>query len=168
MNDTRRNSDMPVGRDVGASLMLAIGFVVMIGVISAGLISLATSSLNNRAALEQVRNREYAADGAIEVTVAQLRSSSVSTLATCTAANGFVIDTSNSLTMRVDWRNACSLVQTIDGAVVAQRNVVLSACENTGASCIDSAVVIRAQVNFERSATGGVARTYVQSWSVNR
>ena len=53
-------------KDSGAALLLAIGFVLMIGMISGGLIALATSSMNNRATLELLRNREYAADGAID------------------------------------------------------------------------------------------------------
>jgi hypothetical protein len=51
--------------------------------------------------------------------------------------------------------------------VVAQRNVVLSACNDVGSSCLDAAVIIRAQVNFQQVA-GVVTKTYVQSWSVNR
>ena len=53
-------------RDRGAALIIAIGFVVMIGAIAAGLTSMVTSGVGNRIALEDLRDRQYAADGAIE------------------------------------------------------------------------------------------------------
>lgn len=154
--------------DCGAALLLAVGFVVMVGAIAGGLAALATSSVNNRTALEQVRNREYAADGAIENAIAQVR------LLTCASANGFITDaTMDAVSIRVDWAKACGVVQSSDGSVVAQRNVIFSACLNTGSPCSDTAVpavpvIIRAQVNFQQAFLGAVTQTYVQSWSVNR
>jgi hypothetical protein len=50
---------------------------------------------------------------------------------------------------------------------VAQRNVIFSACVSTGAVCVASKVIIRAQVNFQQLGAG-VTKTYVQSWSVNQ
>ena len=154
--------------DRGAALLLAVGFVVVIGAIAGGLAGLATSGVNNRVTLEQVRNREYAADGAIENAISQVR------LLTCASASGFITDASmNSISIRVDWVNACGVVQSSDGSVVSQRNVIFSACLNTGSPCSDTAVppvpvIIRAQVNFQQALAGGVTNTYVQSWSVNR
>ena len=156
------------GEDAGAALILAVGFVLMVGTISGGLASLATSSLNNRNTLEVLRNREYAADGAIESAISQVRAS------TCTSAAGSIVDASmNSISIRVDWVNACGVVQGSDGSVVAQRNVIFLACLNTESPCSDTAVppvpvIIRAQVNFQQALTGAVTKTYVQSWSVNR
>ena len=154
--------------DRGAALLLAVGFVVVIGAIAGGLAGLATSGVNNRVTLEQVRNREYAADGAIENAISQVR------LLTCSSAGGFITDASmNSVSIRVDWVNACGVVQSSDGTIVSQRNVIFSACLNTGSPCSDTAVpavpvIIRAQVNFQQALVGGVTNTYVQSWSVNR
>ena len=74
--------------DRGAALLLAVGFVVVIGAIAGGLAGLATSGVNNRVTLEQVRNREYAADGAIENAISQVR------LQTCSSASGFITDAS--------------------------------------------------------------------------
>jgi hypothetical protein len=154
--------------DRGAALLLAVGFVVMIGAIAGGLAGLATSGVNNRITLEQVRNREYAADGAIENAISQVR------LLTCASANGFITDASmNSVSIRVEWVNACGVVQSSDGSVVSQRNVIFSSCLNTGSPCSDTAVppvpvIIRAQVNFQQALVGAVTKTYVQSWSVNR
>ena len=59
--------------DRGAALILAVAFVVMFGSIGAGLAALVTSSVNNRGSLESVRDRQYAADGAIEDAIVQVR-----------------------------------------------------------------------------------------------
>jgi hypothetical protein len=163
---TRRRVRNPHA-DSGASLILALAFIVMIGSISAGLIGLATSGLNNRDSLEQVRNREYAADGAIEQAVSAIRLQVGPALTKCALANGSMRFPQDGSGIWVDWRNDCEAVRTTDGLVVAQRNVVLSACNDVGSSCLDAAVIIRAQVNFQQVA-GVVTKTYVQSWSVNR
>jgi hypothetical protein len=155
-------------RDAGASLILAIAFVVMIGAISAGLAGLVTSSLNNRGSLELVRDRQYAADGAIEQAISQVRLLPGPALAACALADGSMVDTLNGVAIRVDWRNACGVVRGSDGTVVAQRNVIFTACQNTGVVCTDVNVIIRGQVNFEQASSGAVTKTYVQSWSVNR
>ena len=150
--------------DSGAALLLAIGFVVMIGAISGGLAAVASSSMTNRTQLEAVRNREYAADGAIETAIGSARS------ATCSSFGGPTFDTSlNSVPIRVDWVNSCGVVQSSDGTVVAQRNVIFSACVGDAAApCLSANVVIRAQVNFQQVSGSPVTKTYVQSWSVNR
>lgn len=160
----------PPHEDSGAALILAIGFVVMVGAISAGLASLTTSSLNNRGTLEMVRNRQYAAEGAIEDAIALVRVPVVSALTACASSAVVSIGnlTLNGVTIRVDQTNVCRVVRAPDGTVVAQRNVLFSACEQTGGpSCAPGAVIIRAQVNFEQGSSGVVTKTYVQSWSVN-
>ena len=53
----------------GASLLLAIVFMVVVGAISAAVLATTASGLQDRVALDQARNREYAADGAIETAV---------------------------------------------------------------------------------------------------
>ncbi|MEY2581961.1 MAG: hypothetical protein QOE09_1810 [Ilumatobacteraceae bacterium] len=148
-------------QDRGSALLLAIGFVLMVGAISAGLAALATSSMNNRATLQLVRNRQYAADGAIEQSISQVRAF------TCATPGGSIPATLNSVAIRVDWVNACGVVKSADtGTVVSQRNVIFSAyCKNpTDATCNFTDVIIRAQVNFQELPSA----TYVQSWSVNR
>ncbi len=152
-------------RDSGAALLLAIGFVVLVSAISAGLAGLATSSLNNRGTLEQLRDREYAADAAIEQAIV------VAADFTCDTdeSTPIPLQTLNGVTIRVSWRNACGSVPASDGGVpLEQRNVVFLACPSTVNPCVDgSDVIIRAQVNFE-PASGPVTKTYIQTWSVNR
>ena len=143
---------------------MAIGFVLMVGSIGAGLAGIATTSLNNRNTLEVVRNREYAADGAVEEAIANVRAAQ-----TCTPSSGSLVDLSivTSGGIRVDWLTVCPTVASSDSTTYPQRNVIFSACENTGTTCDPTKVIVRAQVNFEPAA-GMVTKTFVQSWSVKR
>ena len=162
-------------RDSGAALLLAIGSVFMISAISAGLAAAATSSLNNRTALQLVRDREYAADGAIEEAISWVRLQDGPDPVNCSAVGSRPAVTLNGVVIRVDWKNTCPAVSpTLDapappGTPVAQRNVIFSAfCANpVDAKCNFADVIIRAQVNLA-PASGPVTKTYVQSWSVTR
>lgn len=156
-----RRGNRPNHQDSGAALLLAIGFVVMVGAIGGGLAALATSGMNNRNTLELVRNREYAADGAIEDAIAQVRGF------TCATPGASISGPSmNAVAIRVDWVNSCVLVADSNGTPIEQRNVIFSAfCKTpTDATCNITDVIIRAEVNFQDAP----AKTFVQSWSVNR
>lgn len=152
--------------DSGAALILAIGFVLMVGAISAGLASLATSSLNNRTTLDSVRTREYAADAAVQVAISDVRGASISALGACSTPGGSSVTTASSVTIRVDWTNACSAISAADGTVVVQHNVIFIACDSTGQACADTSMIIRARINFQQLGNGPVTRTFVQSWHV--
>jgi len=149
---------------------MAIAFVLMVGALSGGLVSLATSGLANRNSLQGIRDQQYAADGAIEQAIAEVR------FLTCATKNGVVPATSvatsmNRIPVRVEWATTCSVLQSsVDGRIVAQRNATFTACAvaTTTAPCSAGVVIIRAVVNFEQAAPGAVTKTYVQSWSVNR
>lgn len=153
-------------RDRGASLIMAIGFVVLIGAIAAGLSAMVTSSNFNRISLAGVRDRQYAADGAVEEAITSVRFLDRTGDGSCEASAGASTSELNQLRIRVDWENVCGVVRTETGELVAQRNVVFSACFDLGAPCTEDEVIVRAQVNFEQATTGDVTRTYVQSWSV--
>ena len=159
MTSRRRPSE----QDCGAALILAVLFVVAIGIISGGLAGLATSGLNNRYTLEAVRDRQFAADGAIENAISQARTFD------CTTVTTPILGTFNQISIRVDVTNAClpTSVRTSDGTLYPQRNVIFSACVDVSSVCAPASVIIRAQVNFE-PASGVVAKTYIQSWSINR
>lgn len=166
-------------QDRGATLILTIGFMLMISAIGGGLAALATTSMNSRNTLELVRNRQYAADGAIERAISWMRLQPGPATVDCAAFGSRPAITFNGIAIRVDWNNTCPVVRPAfdppasDGTVVAQRNVIFSACVATTAACSDVAVppaaaapvIIRAQVNFA-PASGPVTRTFVQSWSV--
>ncbi|MGZ4724560.1 MAG: hypothetical protein ACXV3B_12225 [Ilumatobacteraceae bacterium] len=148
--------------DSGAALLLAIGAVLMVGAISAGLIGAATSSLQNRSTLEVLRNREWAADSAIEQAITKVRSLD------CSTASGSTPDTTNGVGIRVDWTTDCSHgVPTSDGNIYLQRDVAFVACLDSFSACTAANAIIRAQVNFDPQA-GPVTKTVVQYWTVNR
>lgn len=169
MTDRRQRAQHP---DSGAALILVVGFILMVGMISAGLIGLATTGLNNRSTLQLVRDRQYAADAAINQAIADARGRPPVT--PCTAATGSTTYpklNSTGVSIRVDWDNSC-LINTVtssDGSSFPQRNIIFSAfCgDQTIADCNFADVIIRAQVNFE-PASGVTTKTYVQSWSVSR
>ncbi len=161
----RRRADRAADR--GSSLIITIGFVLMIGSIAGGLAGLVTSSMNNRITLVQQRDRQYAADAAVEEAITVVRQMQQNTGEACEEATGTNSSKLNNFAIRVDWSNACTMVRGADGAVVAQRNVIFVACPDSGEVCAEQAIVVRAQVNFEQGLGGAVRHTSVQSWSVN-
>ncbi|MEZ5249417.1 MAG: hypothetical protein R2713_09470 [Ilumatobacteraceae bacterium] len=88
MNPRDRRRPRDPDRDRGASLIMAIGFVVLVGSIAAGLSGLVTSSSTNRIALGQVRDLQYAADGAIEEAITEVRFLDRDTDGSCGAPSG--------------------------------------------------------------------------------
>lgn len=152
----------------GASLVLAIVFMVVVGGIVGGTLAMVSSGLKNRVKLDEARDREYAADAAIEYAIAQVRTTGASGpgLSSCGTPLTYTPEAGN--TMRVD----CTNVPTLTFGGLLQRNVVFNACvASLGAPCNDANSVIRAQVNFETTGGGTsvvTTRTWVQSWSVNK
>ena len=157
-----------VHEDRGAALLLAIGFVVMIGAISAGLASLVMSGVDNQTTLLALRDRQYAADGAIETAVAALRADISKRGTSCSSDVGSTTVKLNQLEIRVDWNDACGVERTAAGLVVAQRGVVFTTCIDTGSACAEPDVIISALVDFDQDDAGNVTRTAVQSWSVQQ
>jgi Tfp pilus assembly protein PilX len=169
MTRARSNSSRP-DSDRGAVLVLTIVVMVVIGLISAGLLAIITSGVQERTTLDAARNREYAADAAIETAIARVRGITTAPgvgLTPC-APNGPDYTTLNSVRIRVDCANAPAATRL--GAL--ERDVVFTACVDATPSvaCTDSTGVIRAQVSFQTSSPSSLAitRTYVQSWSVNK
>jgi hypothetical protein len=157
----------------GATLILALAFMLMIGGIGAAVVSSVTSGLNDRAVLDQVRNRQYAADAGVERAIAAVRALPLPGYSPCPGSTSSL----DGIDIRVDCANKLSTVATADGTF-PQFNVVFTACEvNGSAPCggPTTPIVIRAQVNYEGQADGGVpgvpklkvTKTWVQSWSVN-
>ena len=147
---------------------MAIAFVVGIGALTGGLASLVTSSASRRAPVEQARNQQYAAEGAIEDAAGRVRLLADPAVEPCVSARqGYYSSALNRARIRVDCTNALSVTRSRTGTVVEQRDVVFEACLDVGVRCGTAAatVLARARINYEMAAGGGVARTTVQTWS---
>jgi hypothetical protein len=156
----------------GATLILAIAFLLVIGAIGSAVMTSVASGVSNRRTLDQVRDRQYAADGGVEFAIAKVRALPLPGgpgLADCggTVNIDHYNTTLNSVPIRID----CANQSAITPSGFLQRNVVFAACRDTGARCANANIVVRAQVNYEAQSAGStlnVTRTWVQSWSVNR
>jgi hypothetical protein len=147
----------------GASLILAIVFMVVVGAISAAVLAATASGLQDRVALDTARNREYAADGAIETAVVRVRNNGGS----CTGGDPDV--TINGEPIHVDCIASPAVVVGPGGELLSQNNVVFTTCRTAdvvSGACPASTAIINAQVNFQ--GTSAPLTTFVQSWSVNR
>jgi hypothetical protein len=152
----------------GASLVLAIVFMVVIGAVSGAVLSMLTSGLSNRVALDGARDREYAADGAIQAAVAQIRAIPASQTYAgpglpCPAISNHQL---NGVTIHTD----CVAAPAVTRDLYRQFNVIFTTCAGTTGPCPNAKVIIRAQVNFQAIGSGAslqIQRTWVQAWSVN-
>jgi hypothetical protein len=145
----------------GATLILAIAFLVVVGSITAATLSFVTSGINDRGILDTVRDRQYAADAAVESAIAQTRAATADQgTDVCITLDAFTLKT---LTIHVDCTNAPVLTT----GLLLQRNAIFSACQGT-ATCTPATTIVRAQVNFEGDIGDPTTRTWVQSWSVNQ
>lgn len=165
-NDDVAGRDRPAP-DRGAALVVAIGFVVMIGMIGAGLTSMITSGVGNRAQLEEVRDRQYAADGAIETEIAAMVNELPDGSVACGDTRSSTV-IANGLAIRVEAFVTCGAVRGDSGAPEVQRSTVFTACVDPGGPCPAADVMVRALVGFEQASNGAVLHTSVHSWSVLR
>jgi hypothetical protein len=149
----------------GASLILAIAFMVVIGGISSAVLATTTSGLQDRVALDQARNREYAADGAIEQTIVAARALSGMCPTPTPSPN------LNGVKIHVDCSSAAAIVNGPGNVPLLQNDLSFVACVAMGAGngtpCASPTdpPIINAQVNFQ--GTAPTVTTFVQAWSVN-
>jgi hypothetical protein len=151
--------------------------MVVVGAIGGGMLTNLASGQYNRNDFDLARNREYAADAAIETDIAQVRSN-LTTGPPAWPVGGSPCPSpslsQNSLeTPPVPITVICSYIQTQTLSGFVQRNATFSArctsvqppiCPNTG-------VIINAQVNFESPSPSAanpitVSHTFIQSWTV--
>jgi hypothetical protein len=150
----------------GASLVLAIAFMVVVGVITAAVIATTSSGIQDRVALDQARNREYAADAAIETNIATARNLS-SPSCPPPASAPFAL---NNINIHVDCSTA--LVVGPGGNLLFLGDLTFVACvaqgSGGGTACTSSTgadpPIITARVNFQGSTP---MSTFVEAWSVN-
>jgi hypothetical protein len=149
----------------GVALVLALSFMVLIGIVTSALLSSLISSVGQRATLDKVRNRQYAADAAVEKAIAAVRGlpSPGPGQAACPAYSSSL----NGVAIHVD----CTPIPTLTRTGFLQRNVAFTSCPGTLASpptCPPTSVIVRAQVNYESADGTTITKTYVQSWTVAR
>lgn len=155
----------------GVALVLAIVTLVVIAMMSTAILSLVTSGLNNRDTLDTLRNREYAAEAAIQDAITAVRQLADPGFQQC---GPFAAPTFDGVAIHVDCINAPRLTT----GFLKIRNVIFVACQKVGAgngtTCDDTAAdvrlhtIVRAQINFVLPpGSPSVTQTYVQSWSVN-
>jgi Tfp pilus assembly protein PilX len=162
----------------GAALILAIAFMVVIAAVSGAVLSMLTSGLSSRVALDDARDREYAADGAIQAAISQTYvaangSGHVIPGQPCLAIPDHTINNDgHDVTIHTD----CASAPAVTRDLIRQLNAVFTTCEANKVPstpplvCPASSVIIRAQVNFQATGAGAdlhVQRTWVQAWSVN-
>ena len=149
----------------GAALVFAMGVMILVGLISAGVLGFVATGVGNRRTLDDVRNRQYAADFAIESDIARVRTLGVNVgVSSCGAGGPY---TANSFSVRVECTNR-SVIAFNAGVFFQQRNVGFVACLSSFNPCAGHEI-INAQVNYDLNAAGNaIERTYVQSWSVSR
>ena len=153
----------------GVAIVLALAFIVLVGGVTTALLASLTSSVGQRAALDSVRDRQYAAEAGIEKAIATVRGigNPGPSLVACGPYTYTGANTLNNVPIRVD----CTPVPTrtrVGGFL--QRNVVFTSCVNTGVTCTSAKTIVRAQVNYEATdaETPTVTKTYIQSWTVAR
>ncbi len=153
----------------GAALILAIAFMVVVGATAGATLAMVTSGLHNRRTLDTVRDREYAADAAIEYAIAAVRSLPEPGPALMPCGPYVYSVPPNNTSIHVD----CKPLPTRTFSGFLQLNVVFTACVGSLSVTCGSAGhpdIIRAQVNFQATTSSSlviVTRTWVQSWSVN-
>ena len=162
-------SAIPTTRDErGAALVLVIAFMVVIGLLTSALLGSLISAVDDRAVLDSVRDRQYAADAAVEGAIARVRGLPPQGPALHTCDGPDLPSQLNGVLIRVDCTNV-PIEGFNGGGFFVQRNVIFTSCLNTGVACTNATTIVRAQVNYEAldAETPTVTKTYVQSWSVN-
>jgi hypothetical protein len=169
--DSEPKDSEPKNYESGAALVLALGFVLLVGAISAGLLSYISTTSGNTVSLNAVRNRQYAADGTIEQAIALHRAAlDNDPNAPC---NNPIVASAQIMpapvpAIRVDCFLAPSLVAA-GGHFLKLDNVIFRACDaSLGDTCSPSNTIVETQVNFAHSGSSPVSQTYIQAWSVNR
>jgi type II secretory pathway pseudopilin PulG len=153
----------------GVALALALVFIVLVGVVTTALLSSLTSSVDQRSVLDNLRGRQYAADGAVEREIARVRGIAApgAGLGDCNpAGTPRTYNDLDGVTIRVD----CTNVPTLTRTGYIQRDVVFTSCISNGSACTTANTIVRAQVNYEAAdaETPTITKTYIQSWTVTR
>ena len=150
----------------GVALVLALSFMVLIGLVTSALLSSLISSVNQRSVLDDVRNRQYAADAAVEKDIVRVRVLGGNGAGSAPCEPTTLPYQLNGFSIHVD----CTNIRTMTRTGFDQRNVVFTSCIDNGSACTTANTIVRAQVNYEGLGAGTptVTKTYIQSWTVTR
>ena len=153
----------------GAALVLVIAFMIVMGMLTSALLGSLISAVDDRAVLDSVRDRQYAADAAVEGAIARVRGLAAPGPAVRPCGGPDTPSQLNGVLIRVDCTDV-PIGAFSGGQLFVQRNVNFTSCPfipNT--PCTNATTIVRAQVNYEALdvETPTVTKTYVQSWSVN-
>ena len=152
----------------GVALVLALSFMVLVGLVTSALLSSLISSVEQRSVLDNVRNRQYAADAAVEKDIARVRGLGGLGAGSQPCAPVSRIPYSlNGYTIHI----TCTDVRTSTITGFDQRNVVFASCLDAGSGeCTSTTTIVSAQVNYEGEGlpTPIISKTYIQSWTVAR
>ena len=153
-------------------MILALAVMLAMGGIVGGLVTFIESSNRSAINLQATRNRQYAADAAIEQVIRYVQTEPTNRALVgsyCSTSRQFFTPspaTINGYAVRVDCAGAPTPILDSANRVVIERNVLFVACLDTGVPCSDADAIIRAKVNFPTNAAGTVIGSFVQSWSV--
>ena len=129
----------------GVALVLALSFMVLIGVVTTALLSSLMGAVGSAAVLDDVRNRQYAAEarssGAIATVRAHRQRPQVS-------ARDLRLPRTRVAERRHDPRRLHEHPHARPRTGFLQRNVVFTSCVGT-ATCTTANTIVRAQVNYE-------------------
>ena len=163
----------------GASLVLAIAFLVVAGAIGASLTASVTSGINDATVLALARNRDYAAEGAINYAIVDVRATNPASSIGLEACGPFFKNLPLRGSQTIDIRVDCYPAPELTADLAARNNVIFVACDaasSNGQPCDTSSgsppkvlapAIIRAEINFQVSGTTStVTRTHVQTWSL--
>lgn len=145
----------------GVALVLALSFTVVIGLVTTALLSSLMSAVSQRSVLDNVRNRQYLADGAVEQAIATVRG--IAAPGPGQAACGPYNSSPSGIAFHVD----CNPVPVLTRTGFLQRNVVFTSCLGN-ATCTTANTIVRAQVNYQSADGTTITKTYIQSWTVAR
>ncbi|MGZ4677150.1 MAG: hypothetical protein ACXVKA_16080 [Acidimicrobiia bacterium] len=150
----------------GVALVLALAFIVLIAVVTSALLSSLASAVNEGATLANVRDRQYAADAAVEHAIARVRGLADPGLVPCGGPDRNFQLAGSAFSIRVD----CLSIPTMTFTGFVQRNVVFTSCLDSNNPCDATNTIVRAQVNYEATNASPtvVTKTYIQSWTVTR
>jgi hypothetical protein len=153
--------------------------MLVAGAIGAGVTTSVTSGLNASGVLATARDREYAAEGAIDDAVVHVRQTNPASSIGLTSCGPFLYTLPLQGSKKIDIRVDCSPAPEVTADLSARNNVIFvaciddhsnDACDATVGSAIPAPAIIRTQINYQVSGTGPasqVTRTYAQAWSVN-